>query len=393
MTLHWWMHWFWVTTHFIVIIGSPVPSSTEEPRVRIQNYSSPENRELTYLDSPSPKPSFRMAKAIGVHPQANASTVLERQSSVSQSPIMARLTAARNSSSGTTRLTAVSQRPKIDNSNPGSDNSTIPGRRLANNAERGRSFNSGKDSKITWARGSGKTNNRSNYEEEDGRGQASQVRNYSLSEVEDLTVLPLQEEDTRFRLVLNKSTANSYTPFTTTIDNNSNSGATISGVIEPQILVTAASILEGVSESTRLSRARSAFASDFQRDQVQEKGKSFDYENGDNGRGNTGNDTDRSSRSDVDIAAITGSCLATVVLLSTMGSLGFIVYRRRYLNPPQALNSDKCSNPDSSGYIDDSTIRDNSEEMYSLDNDSFLNSLEAMTIQNYWTDSVKHTKL
>lgn len=37
--------------------------------------------------------------------------------------------------------------------------------------------------------------------------------------------------------------------------------------------------------------------------------------------------------------------------------------------------------------------QDNSEEMYSLDNDSFLNSLEAMTIQNYWTDTVKHTKL
>lgn len=40
-----------------------------------------------------------------------------------------------------------------------------------------------------------------------------------------------------------------------------------------------------------------------------------------------------------------------------------------------------------------SPLQDNSEEMYSLDNDSFLNSLEAMTIQNYWTDSVKHTKL
>lgn len=38
-------------------------------------------------------------------------------------------------------------------------------------------------------------------------------------------------------------------------------------------------------------------------------------------------------------------------------------------------------------------LQDNSEEMYSLDNDSFLNSLEAMTIQNYWTDTVKHTKL
>lgn len=38
-------------------------------------------------------------------------------------------------------------------------------------------------------------------------------------------------------------------------------------------------------------------------------------------------------------------------------------------------------------------LQDNSDEMYSLDNDSFLNSLEAMTIQNYWTDTVKHTKL
>jgi hypothetical protein len=38
-------------------------------------------------------------------------------------------------------------------------------------------------------------------------------------------------------------------------------------------------------------------------------------------------------------------------------------------------------------------LQENSEEMYSLDNDSFLNSLEAMTIQNYWTDHVKHTKL
>lgn len=67
---------------------------------------------------------------------------------------------------------------------------------------------------------------------------------------------------------------------------------------------------------------------------------------------------------------------------------GVFLYRRRYNNKPQAL-----SEPDLSVYIDDSTIRDNSDEMYSLDNDSFLNSLEAMTIQNYWTDTVKHTKL
>ncbi|XP_065344333.1 uncharacterized protein LOC135942241 isoform X3 [Cloeon dipterum] len=70
---------------------------------------------------------------------------------------------------------------------------------------------------------------------------------------------------------------------------------------------------------------------------------------------------------------------------------GFILYKRSLVNKPQTLN-DKMSNPDYSSYIDD-TLRDNSEEMYSLDNDSFLNSLEAMTIQNFWTENVKHTKL
>ncbi|CAG4977151.1 unnamed protein product [Parnassius apollo] len=94
----------------------------------------------------------------------------------------------------------------------------------------------------------------------------------------------------------------------------------------------------------------------------------------------------------MDTGAIAGISFAAVVLAALAGSTAFVLYRRRYLNKPQTLN-DKCSNPDSSGYLDDSTIRDNSEEMYSLDNDSFLNSLEAMTIQNYWTDTVKHTKL
>ncbi|XP_041975217.1 uncharacterized protein LOC121730298 [Aricia agestis] len=94
----------------------------------------------------------------------------------------------------------------------------------------------------------------------------------------------------------------------------------------------------------------------------------------------------------LDAGAIAGISLATLAAATLAASTALVLYRRRYLNKPQTLN-DKCSNPDSSGYLDDSTIRDNSEEMYSLDNDSFLNSLEAMTIQNYWTDTVKHTKL
>jgi hypothetical protein len=97
----------------------------------------------------------------------------------------------------------------------------------------------------------------------------------------------------------------------------------------------------------------------------------------------------RSSRTRLNVGAISGICLASVAVLSGISVTLIVLYRRYiYLNKPQTL-----SEPDSSGYIDDSTIRDNSDEMYSLDNDSFLNSLEAMTIQNYWTDNVKHTKL
>ncbi|XP_055535091.1 uncharacterized protein LOC129724342 [Wyeomyia smithii] len=99
----------------------------------------------------------------------------------------------------------------------------------------------------------------------------------------------------------------------------------------------------------------------------------------------------RSSRAQqrLNVGAISGICLASLGVLSGLSAALIILYRRYlYINKPQTL-----SEPDSSGYIDDSTIRDNSDEMYSLDNDSFLNSLEAMTIQNYWTDNVKHTKL
>lgn len=58
----------------------------------------------------------------------------------------------------------------------------------------------------------------------------------------------------------------------------------------------------------------------------------------------------------MDTGAIAGISFAALALLGLAGSTAFILYRRRYLNKPQTLN-DKCSNPDSSGYLDDSTIR------------------------------------
>lgn len=58
----------------------------------------------------------------------------------------------------------------------------------------------------------------------------------------------------------------------------------------------------------------------------------------------------------MDTGVIAGISFAALVLAALVGSTAFVLYRRRYLNKPQTLN-DKCSNPDSSGYLDDSTIR------------------------------------
>ncbi|KOB75954.1 Uncharacterized protein OBRU01_03320 [Operophtera brumata] len=60
--------------------------------------------------------------------------------------------------------------------------------------------------------------------------------------------------------------------------------------------------------------------------------------------------------SGMDTGAIAGISFAALVLVALAGSTAFVLYRRRYLNKPQTLN-DKCSNPDSSGYLDDSTVR------------------------------------
>lgn len=92
------------------------------------------------------------------------------------------------------------------------------------------------------------------------------------------------------------------------------------------------------------------------------------------------------------VGIIIAIAVLVMIILGIIGGLSFFAYRHFAWNRPQTL-TDKFSNDESTGYIDDTAFRENSEEMYSLDNDSFLNSLEAMTIQNYWTDHVRHTKL
>ncbi|XP_015602713.1 uncharacterized protein LOC107271345 isoform X2 [Cephus cinctus] len=368
MTLHWWMHWFWVTIQITVILANPLPSTTEQPRDGANNQKYLQSTtgnplsssEDSYVTSTSARQNLRVAKAIGVNPQFSTDTQ-SKEASVNAS------VETSGNATGLENFTRNSNTTSSSRTNLTIDQNERTGSRVVP---------AKKDSRITWIFTSNKT---SRAKLDDGNSSSLS----STGDNQDLTVLPLHEETTRFKLVLNK-TRNLSGDGLTARFNTSEDVEIDEETAEQSVMATAASVLQAsVSESTRLSRARSAFTSDFQRDtepnQPSENNSSINSGSG--------------STSAVDIAAITGSCLATVVLLSTMGSLGFIMYRRRYLNPPQTLNSDKCSNPDSSGYIDDSTIRDNSEEMYSLDNDSFLNSLEAMTIQNYWTDSVKHTKL
>ncbi|KAL0127663.1 hypothetical protein PUN28_003148 [Cardiocondyla obscurior] len=401
MTLHWWMHWFWVTAQFLVILGSPLPSTTSDPISQSEPSPTSSSIEIedTYRTSKSTRSSFRIAKAIGLNPQSNTAVVPDRQPSVTT--IASLLLERRGTVSGTNvhETVGLSFRGNISNVEP---LSTATPQRATENVERIRNSTTKKDSKITWILTTNKSLGRSKYEQEERNQSSVANRNVSFEEVEDLTVLPLQEEMSKIDVTLNRTRSSFVTSLSTagiagnaairTFNRSEDEIEIDEEMAQTQHFATAAPILEvGVSESTRLSRARNTFMPQhFQRDQVQGDNQPPDY----NDTGNNNETTEQgSATSAAAIAAITGSCLATLALLSTMGSLGFIIYRRKYLNPPQTLNSDKCSNPDSSGYIDDSTIRDNSEEMYSLDNDSFLNSLEAMTIQNYWTDSVKHTKL
>ncbi|KAM0726585.1 hypothetical protein ACS0PU_007769 [Formica fusca] len=402
MTLHWWMHWFWITAQFLVILGNPLPSTTSDP-VNQQPQPSPRTTspsietEDIYRSSKSPRPSFRIAKAIGLYPQTNTAVVADRQQPVTT--VISSLLEPR----GSTGLGATGHEAVNESSFHGNISDVIPlgvTTPAQHIIERIRNPTTKKDSKVTWILTTSKSSGRPKYDQEERYNQSSGAgRNNSFDEIEDLTVLPLQEEMNKADLSLNR-TRSSLTSLSAagvvgnaairTFNQSEDEVEIDEEVAQTQHFATAASILEvGVSE-TRLSRARNSFTQHFQRDQMQGDNRSSDYTDTDNGNKA---EQQSSGTSAAGIAAITGSCLATVALLSTMGSLGFIIYRRKYLNPPQTLNSDKCSNPDSSGYIDDSTIRDNSEEMYSLDNDSFLNSLEAMTIQNYWTDSVKHTKL
>lgn len=100
--------------------------------------------------------------------------------------------------------------------------------------------------------------------------------------------------------------------------------------------------------------------------------------------------------------AVAGIVLGSIALVALLaGLITYVVLRRPFL---KLLNGHSKSSSENVAYIDDSVRtgymnahielpKENSEEMTSLDNDSFLNSLEAVTIQNYWADTSKNTNV
>lgn len=196
---------------FSVNLGSALPSTTSDPVNQSQSSpkvtSSSLEIEDIYRTSKSTRPSFRIAKAIGPYPQTNTAVVSDRQQSVTT--IASLLLERRGTVSGTSvhETVELSFRSNISNVEP---LGTTVSQRTAENVERIR--NSKKDSKITWILTTNKSLGRPKYEQEERNQSESNVasRNVSFEEVEDLTVLPLQEEMSK-DLMLNKTKSSSVT--------------------------------------------------------------------------------------------------------------------------------------------------------------------------------------
>lgn len=195
-----------------------------------------------------PRPSFRVAKAIGFNPATNAAMVLDKLPSTTiASPAESR---------GNAAVTSVDPIADDYRRNFGNATSLEPAGPKTPSPDRTRNPVAKKDSKITWILTSNKTA-RSKYEQGE-RVEENGNRNGSVEIVEDLTVLPLQEEVSRIRLVLNK-TKSSALLSASSASLASSAGA--SGIrtfnrsdddveideelVEPQLFATAASILEG----------------------------------------------------------------------------------------------------------------------------------------------------
>lgn len=239
-----------------VILGSPLPSTTSDPINQSQSSSKTSSpsieTEHIYRSSKSPRPSFRIAKAIGLYPQTNTAVVADRQPVTTVASSL--LDSRRNTDLGTTGHEAVDEssfRGNISGVLP--LGVTTPAQRII---ERVRNPTTKKDSKITWILTTSKSSGRSKYDQEERYNQSSGVgKNVSFDEVEDLTVLPLQEEMTKTDLSLNRTRSFPITSLSAagvasnaairTFNRSEDESEIDEEVAQTQHFATAASILEG----------------------------------------------------------------------------------------------------------------------------------------------------
>jgi len=245
------------TLPLAVILGNPLPSTTSDPVNQSQpsqTTTSSETEDL-YHTSKSIRSSFRIAKAIGVYPQTNTAVVPDRQqqSITTINP----LSSERGSTIGASVQETVELSFRGNVTNTESFSTQTPPQRLVESIDRIRNATAKKDSKITWILTTNKSSGRSKYDQEARNQSSAASRNASLEEVEDLTVLPLQEEISKIDLMLANRTRSSFATSLSAVDiagsnaairtfNRSEDEVEIDEEIaQTQHFATAASILEG----------------------------------------------------------------------------------------------------------------------------------------------------
>lgn len=118
-------------------------------------------------------------------------------------------------------------------------------------------------------------------------------------------------------------------------------------VIAPQLTVieqnftTSSMENESLNITTAAATTIAANQSDFENNTIPE----LDY-----------TDERNATQNNLSAAGITGITVGCIGIVGIICGVSFVIYRNRGLNRPQVLN-DRCSNPDSSGYIDDASIR------------------------------------
>lgn len=237
-----------------------MPSSTVEPRGQVQQdrLNSESTSKITSIETErsEPRQSFRVAKTIGLHPSTNTAVILDRQSSTISTPVEMVASVVETS----TNPMDIEYHGNASNAVSLDSTKSFTSQRVADTVDRIRNSAVKKNSKITWILTTNKTGGRSKYEQEEKIDENGNRNDTTLDQVEDLTVLPLQEEVSRIRLVLNKTKSSSLLSSSSSSSLSSSAGN--SGIktfnrsddveinddddfVESQLFATAASILEG----------------------------------------------------------------------------------------------------------------------------------------------------